>query len=57
MTPVFRVDTCIEEGDRLSIGYMICDESGAPVEGSHYILTVRTLEDGTFRYLSNLPSD
>lgn len=57
MTPVFRVDTCIEEGDRLSIGYMICDESGAPVEGSLYTLTVRTLEDGSFRYLSNLPQE
>lgn len=56
MMPSFRVTGWTQEGERLMIHYEACDYfSGAPVEGSLYTLTVRTLEDGSFRYCSNLP--
>lgn len=58
MTPELRVTGWTREGDLLEIDYETCDYfSGAPMEGSLCTLTVRTTEDGGFRYLSNLPRE
>lgn len=53
-----RVTGWNREGDRLSIGYENYSyETGVPFENGAYVLTVRLLEDGSFRYLSNQPND
>lgn len=58
MTPSFRVTGWTREGDQLMIDCEQYDPySGVPVENGFYTLTVRTLEDGGFRYLSNLPRE
>lgn len=52
----YRVTGWEQEGETLAIDY---EEyyfyTGVPFENSSYTLTVRLLEDGSFRYLSNLP--
>ena len=46
----------MQEGDRLVIDYEGYEYySGVPWEDGFYTLTVKTMEDGSFRYLSNLP--
>ncbi len=56
MTPTFRVTGWEQEGELLKIDYETCEYfSGAPVEGSLYTLTIETMENGSFRYHSNLP--
>lgn len=51
-----RVTGWTRDGDRLMIDYeAYFFYTGVPYESSRHTLTVRTLEDGTFRYLSNLP--
>lgn len=56
MSPSFRVTGWEQDGDLLKLDYETCDPyTNAPVEGSLYTLTVRLMEDGSFRYRSNLP--
>ena len=51
-----RVTSWMQEGDRLVIDYEGYEYySGVPWEDGFYTLTVKTMEDGSFRYLSNLP--
>ena len=51
-----RVTGWMQEGDRLVIDYEGYEYySGVPWEDGFYTLTVKTMEDGSFRYLSNLP--
>lgn len=53
--PDARVTGWTQEGDILTIDYHRYEYySGLPVGGESRRLTVRLLEDGTFRYLSNL---
>jgi len=53
-----RVTGWSREGDCLKIDYENYSyETGVPFENSCYVLTVRLLENGSFRYLSNLPKD
>ena len=43
-----------EDGDRLTLHYEeYSPATGEPYEGSACLLTVRLLEDGSFRYLGN----
>lgn len=50
-----RVTTSTQEGDRLRIAYQILKpNTGEPAADSSFVLTVQLLEDGGFRYLSNL---
>ncbi len=54
--PPSRVTGWAGEGDTLAIDYECYEyETGVPIEGWSNRLTVRLLEDGSFRYLSNLP--
>lgn len=49
-----RVTGWEEDGDRLTLHYEeYSPATGEPYEGSACLLTVRLLEDGTFRYLGN----
>ena len=54
----YRVTGWEQEGETLSIDYEEYDfYTGAPFEDSFYRLTMKNLEDGSFRYLSNLPRE
>lgn len=49
-----RVTGWEEDGDRLTLHYEEYSYfTGEPLEGCRYQLTVRLLEDGSFRYLGN----
>ncbi len=51
-----RVTGWHQDGDQLAIEYEHYDyATGVPYEDAFYTVTVRTLEDGSFRYLSNQP--
>jgi len=54
LAPSYRVTDWRQEGNILSLDYESYDfVTGIPYEDASYVLTVRPMEYGSFRYLSN----
>ena len=54
LAPSYRITDWRQEGNILSLDYESYDfVTGIPYEDASYVLTVRLMEDGSFRYLSN----